>query len=170
MKYFFIALLTISMIYPGSAQDPFIRDFLLKWHNAKQYTLEFAEAMPAEKYDFAPVPEEMTFAQQLIHLSGNMIWLCTDYLNAAPFPMDLDHPSEKKEDVIKLLEASFDHAEKTIEKFPPEQLDDVVDFFAGPMTKRRLFLLLTDHVTHHRGQLVVYLRLNGIVPPKYRGW
>ena len=99
-----------------------------------------------------------------------MIWLSTDYLGAPPFPKDVDHPSEKKEDVIKLLEASFDHAAQAISKFSASDLDDVVEFFAGPMTKRRVFFLMTDHVTHHRGQLVVYLRLNDIVPPKYRGW
>jgi uncharacterized damage-inducible protein DinB len=82
----------------------------------------------------------------------------------------VEHPSEKKEDVLRLLEASFDHAGKAISKFPAKELDTMIDFFAGPMKKRRVFFLLTDHVTHHRGQLVVYLRLNDITPPRYRGW
>jgi uncharacterized damage-inducible protein DinB len=99
-----------------------------------------------------------------------MIWLSNSYLGAPAFGKDVEHPSEKKEDVIKLLEESFTYASKAIENFSPNKLDEMVDFFAGPMTRRRIFLLMTDHVTHHRGQLVVYLRLNGIEPPRYRGW
>ena len=170
MKHILCLFALLICALPMEAQDPFIEDFKLKWKNATEYTLEFARAMPADKYNYAPVPEEMTFARQLIHLCGNIIWLSTDYLNAPDFPMDIDHPSEKKADVIKLLEASFAHATQAINAFPPDQLDMIVDFFDGPMTKRRVFFLLTDHVTHHRGQLVVYLRLNQIAPPRYRGW
>jgi len=143
---------------------------MIKWQNAKEYTLEFAEAMPADRYNFAPVPEEMTFGRQLIHMCGNMIWLCNSFLDAPSFGKDVDHPSEKKEDVIELLEESFDYAAKTLAAFPAKELDEKVTFFAGTMTKRRVMLLLADHVTHHRGQLVVYLRLNGIEPPQYLGW
>ena len=170
MKYLFSLSTLIVMVISGWSQDAFIEDFQSKWQNARDYTLEFARAMPADKYDFAPVPEEMTFARQLVHMCGNMIWLSTDFLDGPEFPLDVDHPSEKKEDVIQLLEASFDHAAMAIAKFPAAQLEDKIDFFAGPMTKRRIFFLMTDHVTHHRGQLVVYLRLNGITPPRYRGW
>jgi len=170
MKYLLSLFALTILINTGSSQDPFIEDFKSKWQNARAYTLEFAKAMPADKYDFAPVPEEMTFARQLVHMCGNMIWLSTDFLNGPEFPLDVDHPSEKKEDVIRLLEASFDHAALAIANFSPDQLDDTVEFFAGEMTRRRIFFLMTDHVTHHRGQLVVYLRLNGITPPRYRGW
>jgi uncharacterized damage-inducible protein DinB len=170
MKCLSLLLLICVASAPGTAQDPFLEDFKLKWKNAKEYTMEFARAMPADKYGYTPTPEEMTFARQLIHMCGNMIWLSTDFLNAPAFPLDMEHPSEKKEDVLRLLEASFDHTAKAIEKFPAKDLETIVDFFAGPMKKRRVFFLLTDHVTHHRGQLVVYLRLNHITPPRYRGW
>ena len=164
-----VALLLISVVVCTS-QNPFIADFKSKWENAKEYTMEFAKAMPSEKYDFAPVPEEMTFGRQLVHICGNMIWLSSAFLGAPPFGKNVDHPSEKKEDVIGLLEESFDYVSEAIDKFPEDELDEVVEFFAGPMTKRHVFLLMTDHVTHHRGQLVVYLRLNEIEPPRYRGW
>ncbi len=170
MKYFYTLLLCLTILIQVNAQNAFIEDFKLKWQNAKEYTLEFARAMPADQYDYNPTPEEMTFSRQLIHMCGNMIWLSSDYLGAPPFGKDVDHPSERKEDVIKLLEESFDYTARAIAKFPASKLDEKVDFFAGPMTKRRVLLLLTDHVTHHRGQLVVYLRLNSIEPPRYRGW
>jgi len=170
MKPVFTSLIIVISFTVGNAQRTFISDFKEKWQNAKEYTLEFAHAMPAEKYDYAPVPEEMTFGRQLVHMCGNMIWLSSSFLEAPPFGKDVDHPSEQKDDVIKLLEESFDYAARAIDNFPADKLNEIVDFFAGPMSRRHIFLLMTDHVTHHRGQLVVYLRLNGIEPPRYRGW
>ncbi|MGX5688737.1 DinB family protein [Arcticibacter tournemirensis] len=40
-----------------------------------------------------------------------------------------------------------------------DQLDEQVKFFAGPMTRRQILILMHDHKTHHLGQLIVYLRL-----------
>lgn len=170
MKYLLLTLTCLVLSTQAWSQQAFVNDFKYKWKNAREYTLEFAKAMPADKYNYTPTPEEMTFARQLIHMCGNMIWLSNSYLGAPAFGKDIDHPSEKKEDVIKLLEESFDYAASAIDKFPVHKLDETVDFFAGPMTKRRVFFLLTDHVTHHRGQLVVYLRMNNIEPPRYKGW
>lgn len=174
MKFYITSSITLILVAfvmtTASSQQAFIDDFKLKWKNARDYTLEFARAMPAEKYTYTPTPEEMTFGRQLVHICGNIIWLSSSYLGAPPFGKNVDNPSEKKEDVIRLLEESFDYAAKAVEKFPVSKLDEKVDFFAGPMTKRRVMFLLTDHVTHHRGQLVVYLRMNGIEPPRYRGW
>ena len=49
-------------------------------------------------------------------------------------------------------------------------LDEEVQFFAGPMSKRQILVLMNDHLTHHRGQMIVYVRLKGVKPPAYKGW
>ncbi|MGK0251702.1 MAG: putative damage-inducible protein DinB, partial [Gammaproteobacteria bacterium] len=49
-------------------------------------------------------------------------------------------------------------------------LKGTVEFFAGPKSRMQILNLLQDHVTHHRGQLIVYLNLNSIEPPQYSGW
>jgi uncharacterized damage-inducible protein DinB len=51
-----------------------------------------------------------------------------------------------------------------------KQLDEIVPFFAGPKARRQILILMHDHQSHHVGQLIVYLRLNGIKPPAYVGW
>lgn len=149
----------------------FIHDFTGKWGNAKAYTLKFAEAMPDSDYDFKPVPEEMSFGEQLVHIAKNMAWLASTYLKGEKNPFDkLTAKGKSKEEIIDLLNKSFDYVDSIVVSFDPAHLNDTVKFFAGPLTKRRIFFLLTDHVTHHRGQLVVYLRLKGIKPPEYVGW
>lgn len=170
MKIFTVLLLGTVIALPLKSQDAFLEDFRDKWVNASAYTLEFAEVMPASMYDYKPTEDQMTFSRQLVHLAGNMLWLCHAYLGGEEIDIDIDHPPSDKKALIALLRKTFDYAENTICGFDPEDLDDIVDFPAKPLTKRQVFFLLTDHLTHHRGQLVVYLRLNDITPPKYRGW
>ena len=69
--------------------------------------------------------------------------------------------------MIATIDKTFDETTKLIEQFDTTHFDDRLDYFGLNRTKRQIFLLLTDHVTHHRGQMLVYMRLNGLVPPKY---
>ena len=69
-----------------------------------------------------------------------------------------------------MLEKAFAYALQTIDVMTEKDLNEKVEFIAGTMTRRRILLLMTDHLTHHRGQLVVYLRMKGVEPPKYVGW
>ncbi len=151
-------------------QESFLEDYKLKWQDATAYTLEFAKAMPEESYSFRPVPEEMTFGEQLKHIAGNIVWLSSSYLNGEKTTLDPSNAGNSKKEIIAVLEKSFAYAAQTVEHLNEKMLNQKVDFTAGIMTKRRILLLMTDHVTHHRGQLVVYLRLNGIKPPDYVGW
>ncbi len=167
---FTITIFFALFCLPIFSQSSFLTDFQSKWKNASQYTLEFAEAMPEELYDYSPTEEEMKFRDQLAHIAGNMIWLCSSYLGAGEFEGDLSNPPKEKTALIDLLEMAFDFTQNTLMEFDEQSLDDEVDFFAGPMSKRKILFLIADHVTHHRGQLVVYLRLNDIKPPRYRGW
>lgn len=162
--------LLLCLSFPAIAQDGFVRDLKIKWENARAYTVEVAEAMPARHYGYKPTEVQRTFSEQLVHITGNMVWLSTSYLDGEGFDGDLDNPPDNKEDLIKLVNEGFIYTQKTISALQMEDLEETVQFFAGPMTKRQICVLLNDHVTHHRGQLIVYLRLNSIEPPRYRGW
>lgn len=145
-------------------------EFYTKWLNGAEYTLEITRLMPIEDFNFRPTAESMSFGQQLLHIAANMDWLGSTYLNAEPHSMPLRDTIYGKEDLIHILEEGFEKAAIAIKNLGDEQMEEVVDFFAGPMTKRQIVHLMHDHHTHHRGQLIVYLRLNGLEPPRYRGW
>ena len=157
---------------PAYAQDSlFLQESIRKWQNAAAYTLEVAEAMPWEYYTFRPVEEEFTFAEQLEHIAGNMQWLAGKYLRGQAFTHPLlEQPSRSPQESLGLLQASLRFAQETLEQYPADSLNKPHDFFAGPLNSRQLINLMHDHHTHHRGQLIVYLRLKGIRPPRYRGW
>lgn len=175
MKYLLLfSLFGLSFNSFAQSEAAHLQELQQKWTNAKAYTMALAESMPPEKYGFRPVEGEMNFAEQLTHLSSNMVWLCSDYLTTDKPPhsrKEIEAYSKKsKTEVLEALEESLDYASATLKDFDPKQLNETVKFFSGPMTKRQIINLMNDHLTHHRAQAIVYLRLNGVLPPKYMGW
>ncbi|MBW1294009.1 DinB family protein [Aquimarina litoralis] len=171
MKSVYYLLFLIA--FPTMAQQLTPKSaFLEKWKNSKTYLLEMAEAMPEDKYSFRPTENEMDFKDQLLHICGNMTWLSTTYFSAEEFDRKkfTESAPSSKDEIVKFIKESFDKAYNRVESTSEESLTDKVDFFAGPKSKLQILNLLQDHVTHHRGQLIVYLNLNGIKPPKYVGW
>ena len=144
--------------------------FLEKWENSKNYLLEIAEAMPEGAYDFKPTERQMSFRKQLLHIKGNMEWLSTTYFTETEYEKTEAILPKTKAETIAELKTAFKSVIQIIEKTPDEELKDTVEFFAGPKSKLQILNLLQDHLTHHRGQLIVYLNLNNIEPPKYIGW
>ena len=168
-KITFLLLLSIPTIFFG--QQTTAKDaFLEKWENSKNYLLEIAEVMPDSLYDFKPTERQMSFKKQLLHIKANMDWLSTSYFTNKKYKKPQDSISITKSEVIELLKNKFDAVSKIIENTPSEDLKTTVEFFAGPKSKLQILNLLQDHLTHHRGQLIVYLNLNNIKPPKYSGW
>lgn len=167
--YFFIFIGLLSMHI--TAQDLILPTFLEKWENSKTYLIEVAQAMPEEKYGYRPTEREMDFGQQLLHIRENMLWLGNTYFTDKPFSESNTASAQgDKASIIQSLKEAFDTVTDIIKEVNPEDLSQEVDFFKGKKTKLQILNLLQDHVTHHRGQLIVYLNLNGIKPPKYIGW
>ena len=72
-------LIIIMYSNPINAQNDILSAFLIKWENSKNYLIELAETMPAEKYGYKPTQRQMSFQEQLIHIRGNMVWLSESY-------------------------------------------------------------------------------------------
>ncbi len=153
----------------AQVNDSLLIQLARKWSHAREYTLKMAELMPEEYFDFKPVPEEMSFKEQLLHIAQNMEWLSTSYLFVKKITSK-DAEAKDKAAVIKILSDAYDMGANAHKNLTSKQLDETVPFFAGPMTRRQILILMHDHQTHHAGQLIVYLRLKGIKPPDYVGW
>jgi len=178
MKFFyFISLFLFGFNSFSQTQSAFVKDALSKWKGMKSYTLAVAEAMPEAKYDYKPTPEEMTFGFQFVHMAGNMYFLSAKLIRGIEPPIDINavlaranQGKMSKKEIIDLISNAFDYTEQTIAQLTDKTLEEELDYWGGHSTKRKIVFLLNDHQTHHRGQLVVYLRLNGIKPPAYIGW
>ena len=173
MRYLFLSPLLLLSLYVNSQETDslFIATALLKLKNAKEYTLKVADLMPAKNYNYRPTEDEMNFGEQLLHIAGNLAWLSTSYLNSGTNSNSkIDLKIKDKDSIRTVLVITYDYAINVLMHFRSENSSDMVNFFAGPMNKMQVINLINDHQTHHRGQLLVYLRLSGITPPKYVGW
>ena len=169
-KLSIITFLTFLISNQLNAQNDVKSAFLIKWENSKNYLLEIAESMPEDLYTFKPTERQMSFQEQLLHIRGNMVWLSESYFTNKNFKKSEKVNPITKQDVINDLEIAFNNVTEIIKKVEISTLTDEVKFFAGPKSKLQLLNLLQDHVTHHRGQIIVYLNLNEIKPPKFSGW
>jgi len=158
----------------AGAQIQFIPEFLDELKLSRAYTLECAHAMPGEKYEFRPVPEVRSFGQQMIHLSEAVPGLYELFIEGKqapthPFSEGGREPVLSKEEIVARLGLGFDYVERAAAKLNPSVLRQTTKTFGGKVvSKHRMLRFLLDHTTHHRGQTVVYLRLNHIQPPLYR--
>lgn len=140
------------------------------WNQAKEYTMEFAEAMPDGKYVFKPTEEVFSFADQLLHVAGANYWFFARIKGEkSPQPEDAFKSEGKtRDDVVKLLKESFVYGDQVMNELTDKMLNEEITMGENKLMMWKLILFLSDHITHHRGQMVVYLRLNGIKPPQYR--
>jgi uncharacterized damage-inducible protein DinB len=169
-------LLVVCIFLPFLAeaqQSTFLQEMARRLQNSKASSLQIAALMPEEGYHFKPVAGEMDFAEQLLHMAQNISWLTSTYLANEPdiFTKEqLQRKEKNKTEIMQIMTKAFDYAILTTSRFDEARLEEVVKFGAGPLSKRQVLMLINDHQTHHRGQLIVYLRLNHIQPPKYVGW
>ncbi len=170
IKAFFLGFVLLGLAAEAQTDSLYMDAAILKLKHAKEYTIKVAQAMPAGKYNYRPSPEEMSFDQQLLHIAQPMQYLCKTYLNGAANTIQVPDSNLDKDATIKVLNTVYDYAIATLENFKYAQLSDTVSFFIRPMNKLQILNLLNDHQTHHRAQLIVYLRINGIKPPDYVGW
>ena len=80
---------------------------------------------------------------------------------------ELKVDNKSKKEMINTINSTFDKTIVFISNFDINKLEERLDYFGSDRTKRQVLLLLADHITHHRGQMLVYMRLNGLKPPRY---
>jgi uncharacterized damage-inducible protein DinB len=138
-----------------------------------------AEAMPEEKFNFAPTEGEFkgvkTYAQQVKHIAAINYFIGGKILGEKP-PAEIGNPEQgpdnlkTKAEILAYLKNSFSYARKAISSITAKNgtTSMPAPFGGGTTTPLGLATLLAFHGMDHYGQMVVYLRMNGIVPPASR--
>ena len=137
-----------------------------------------ADAMPEDKYSFAPTNGEFkgvrTFAQQITHVAATN-WMAAGAILGEKPPVDIGEgengPSnlKSKADIMKYLKDSFAYAHKAAASLTDQNATEVIKApFGGTGTRLSLATIFAWHSFDHYGQMVEYLRTNGIVPPASR--
>lgn len=157
----------IAFAIPALCADDTLIPMLVKhWQTSKTYTLAIAEQMPEDGYASKPNPDQMTFAEQMVHVARENAYFFSK-LAGTPSPVGKPEKLDKAS-VIRMLNDSFDYAIKSLGSLTPEQLGKEADLGFAKMSGLDAVLLAMDHTTHHRAQCIVYLRVKGIKPAEYR--
>jgi len=151
-----------------SAQTPapsLAKELAASFQRAATEILDVAEVMPAEKYGYKPTPEISSFGDQLVHVAG----ITQRFIDTTKGTKTeaAHHGAMAKPEVIGLLKKTFQSAQEMITPLTDAQLLEPVKFPFGDRTVTRATFWQGPlyQIRNHHGQLVVYLRMNGIVPP-----
>ncbi len=170
-KLVFLAFLAFETAFavPGAhAQSSPLRAELLKdWNEQKAIMLAIADAMPAEKFSYKTTPPQRDYGQQILHVAnGNVVYL--RFMGAtAPAPAIAGNAAGKTE-ILKALADAYDFGTAVINEQTDQSLMQTVttNTFLGPSSRARVIYFLLGHTWDIYGQMAVYLRMNGITPPR----
>ena len=149
------------------------QEALAMWNAIGDKLVAMAEDFPESKYDFKPKPEVRTFAEQLLHAAGTNYVLLSAIKGSQIGPGTEDPPRatyKTKADVVALLKKSVEDGAALIKEAGDAGMAKAVKFPYGNRMVSAAFCIneAAEHSGEHYGQLVVYYRINGIVPPASR--
>jgi uncharacterized damage-inducible protein DinB len=125
-----------------------------------------AEEMPADKYEFKPTPQQMSFAHLVMHVAESNNHLCAK-IGDSPEPKAAElKETDGKDKLVAALKASFDFCDTMLAKVDDSKLGDTVELFGGRKGPRAAAMFfLTNGWADHYSAAAMYLRLNGMLPP-----
>ncbi len=183
----FLAIVLLACAFPAHAQDAIKKDAMKKdsavkpadpelkvvldsWNEIGRKLTAMAEDFPEDKYDFKPTPAERSFAEQLLHAAGANYFFINPVMGKEPQAAE-DPKREQyksKADIVAFVKKSFADGAAAIQSKGEKGLMQTVVY--GDQKARVLDIAygIIEHSGEHYGQLVVYYRLAGLVPPESR--
>ncbi|SPF41425.1 conserved exported hypothetical protein [Candidatus Sulfotelmatobacter kueseliae] len=178
------AVLAAILAMPALAQDTMKKDTAVKpadppskvvldsWNDIGRKLIAMAEDFPEDKYDMKPNPDQRTFAQQLLHAAGANYYF-TNLVTGQKGPVEENPKRDQyktKSDVVAFVKKSFADGAAAIQSKGDRGMSElVVDPFAHQQVRiSDLAYGFIEHCGEHYGQLVVYYRVAGLVPPESR--
>jgi uncharacterized damage-inducible protein DinB len=169
---FALVLNSFSLSVPGRAQAQaqsvsLQAEVLKDWTALKDSMHKIAAEMPADKYTFKPTDGQQTFGERVVHVATANVFFLGLLGGNAPKPA-IDPKVTTKDAALKALDDSFDYGAAVLKEQTDQTLIQPVASppkFLGPSTRTRVMTFLVGHTQDIYGQLAVYLRLNGQVPP-----
>jgi uncharacterized damage-inducible protein DinB len=158
----------------ASAKSPLSPSHALldSWNDVGRKLIAMSEDFPEDKYDFKPTPAQRSFAEQLLHAAGSNYFFTS--LAMGQKPPELEDPKrdqyKTKAAVVAFVKKSFVDGANAIKAKGDRGLDDMV---TDPESHQQIRVGdmaygLLEHSGEHYGQLVVYYRVAGLVPPESR--
>ena len=152
-------------VLPAAQTNPLSADLKNDYKTVRDYVIRAAEKMPEADYGFKPSPDVRTFAQQIAHVADDQYNLCAPAkgeTRQAAYTA-IESSLSKKAELIVALKDAFAYCDSVY-----ESLTDASGAEPALGRNRNRFAMLNWNLWHtweHYGNMVVYLRMKGLIPP-----
>ena len=166
------ALAILGIVGSAAAQSGFPATSFLTpvkaaWESTRNLVIGIVEIMPEDKYDFKPTPNVRTFRDNVIHLVGE------NYLFFGRVAGEnLGNPAQNlksRDELIKALRESYEYGAKVWAGLTEEKALEMIEVRGQKVQRWSAMLAAIQDNMNHYGNLVIYVRLNGLVPPRSAG-
>jgi uncharacterized damage-inducible protein DinB len=161
-------LLSLSAFGQAQTENVSLQAEVLKdWIALKDSMHKIAAEMPADKYSFKPTDGQQTFGERTVHVATANVYFLGLLGGTATKPT-IDPKVTTKDAALKALDDSFDYGTALLKQQTDQTLAQAVAAppkFMGPSSRARVMAFLAGHTWDLYGQMAVYLRLSGHVPP-----
>jgi hypothetical protein len=164
---FLVLAATLGVAVPSvHAQPALVKAEVLKdWTGLKETMMKIADAMPEDKFAYKSTPAQRSYGEHILHVANINLAALASIGGTATAPT-IKPKATAKAEILKAMSDSFDYGTTLINEQTPDTIVQVVKArFLGESTRSRVFYFLAGHTWDIYGQMAVYLRLNGIVPP-----
>ena len=152
---------------PGFPATSFLTSAKATWESTRNLVIGIVEIMPEDKYDFKPTPEVRTFRDNVIHLvAENYVFF------GLVAGENLGNPAQNlksRDELIKALRESYDYGAKVWAGLTEAKALEMIEVRDQKVQRWSAILNAIQDNMNHYGNLVVYVRLNGLVPPRSAG-
>ena len=155
---------------PAGGTSTLSADLVKDWEAQKDMLMKIADAMPEDKFGYKSTPEQRSYGQQIMHVAMANVGLSKVIDAKATPPAFTAESAKTKAEILKALSDSYDFGIAALKNQTDATLQETVQGprFLGPSTRARIAYRALGHSMDIYGQMAVYLRLNGIVPPASR--
>jgi uncharacterized damage-inducible protein DinB len=157
----------VAAAQPSFPPTSFLTPVKATWENTRDLVIGIVEVMPEDKYDFKPMPNVRTFRENVIHL------VAENYLFFGRVAGEnLGNPAQNlksRDELLKALRGSYDYGAKVWAGLTEEKALEMIEVRGQKVQRWSAILGAIQDNMNHYGNLVVYIRLNGLVPPRSAG-
>jgi uncharacterized damage-inducible protein DinB len=150
---------------PTGAANPMVSSSKVFYTNAKQDILRSAEKMPEDKYAFKPTDTVRSYGQVLAHVADGQYEFC----GAAASKHDekgIEQTAKTKAEIVAALKTAFAYCDAIYAGMTDAKAAEMIPAFGGTkITRLSMLDFNVSHTMEHYGNLVTYLRIEGLVPP-----
>jgi len=158
---------TAAAAQPSFPATSFLTPAKATWESTRDLVIGIVEVMPEDKYDFKPTPSVRTFRDNVIHL------VAENYLFFGRVAGEnRGNPAQNlksRDELLKALRESYDYGAKVWAGLTEEKALEMIEVRGQKVQRWSAILGAIQDNMNHYGNLVVYIRLNGFVPPRSAG-